>query len=165
MRFVYAIILILCGIVKAAPQGRSLVAQPAPRVCPAQRPPHRAPAYLRPFTKAIYKLFGVKRSFTHPPNNFPQVTSLELFRDVVDGDPIWVMNIVTDAVDADDDVLVYNYDVTAGKIIGRGAHVKWDLTDTGPGTYSVRVWVDDGFGDCGKSLTRVFNIPESRYPY
>jgi hypothetical protein len=53
-----------------------------------------------------------------------------------------------------DDVLTYNYTVSGGKIIGKGAKVQWDLSGVKPGTYSITAAVDDGCGFCGKSLTK-----------
>lgn len=67
-----------------------------------------------------------------------------------------IVDVSTKAIDLDNDPLVYNYTVTAGKIIGSGANVKWDLTGVLPGTYEIKVGVDDGCGFCGKTVTRTF---------
>lgn len=42
--------------------------------------------------------------------------------------------------------LTYTYTVTAGKIQGAGARVRWDLSGLEPGNYSVSVKVRDGRG-------------------
>ena len=42
--------------------------------------------------------------------------------------------------------LSYSYTVTGGKILGKGAQVKWDLSGVKPGAYTVRVKVRDGRG-------------------
>ncbi|MGB7202970.1 MAG: hypothetical protein WBD16_12020 [Pyrinomonadaceae bacterium] len=57
-----------------------------------------------------------------------------------------IVEIVTVATDPENDVLSYEYRVTAGKIIGQGAKVKWDLTGVPPGSYTVSVRADDGSG-------------------
>ncbi|MBV9216259.1 MAG: hypothetical protein JO053_08790 [Acidobacteria bacterium] len=51
-------------------------------------------------------------------------------------------------------VLIYHYDVTAGKIVGTGPDVIWDLSLSPPGEYSITAWVDDGCGPCGIRQTR-----------
>jgi hypothetical protein len=56
------------------------------------------------------------------------------------------ISVKTVAVDPDNDVLTYNYEVSGGKIIGQGANVVWDLTGVAPGTYTITAGVDDGMG-------------------
>jgi hypothetical protein len=58
------------------------------------------------------------------------------------------------ARDPENDVLSYNYKVSAGKIIGQGSDVEWDLTGVVPGTYSITVGVDDGAGIIGHTITK-----------
>jgi len=69
-----------------------------------------------------------------------------------------IVDVSTKAIDFEDDPLTYNYTITAGKIIGTGANVKWDLTGVLPGTYEIKVAVDDGCGECGKTVTRSFTV-------
>ncbi len=68
------------------------------------------------------------------------------------------LEISVKAIDPDDDVLNYNYIVTAGKIVGQGAKVKWALTGVAPGVYSITVGADDGCGDCGKTITKTVTV-------
>ena len=63
------------------------------------------------------------------------------------------VKISTEAVDKENDMLVYNYTVSAGKIIGSGAKVIWDLSGVAPGTYTITAGVDDGCGICGATET------------
>lgn len=52
------------------------------------------------------------------------------------------------------DVLIYNYSVSGGKIIGNGARVVWDLSGVKPGKYTITAAVDNGCGICGKTMTK-----------
>ncbi|HUR98535.1 MAG TPA: hypothetical protein VMZ26_10770 [Pyrinomonadaceae bacterium] len=69
-----------------------------------------------------------------------------------------IVSVSTAAVDPENDVLTYNYKVTAGKIVGTGAMVGWDLTGVAPGTYSITAGVDDGAGIVGKTVTKSVTI-------
>ena len=75
------------------------------------------------------------------------------------------INVSTQASDAENDVLTYNYTVSGGRIVGTGANVQWDLSGAQPGTYTVTAGVDDGCGVCGKTETKtvtVENCPDCR---
>lgn len=65
-----------------------------------------------------------------------------------------VISISTVARDPENDVLTYVYKVSAGKIVGTGANVTWDLSDVAPGVYTISVGVDDGVGIVGKTVTK-----------
>ena len=60
----------------------------------------------------------------------------------------------TKATDPENDVLSYVYKVTAGKVIGGGAMVVWDLSDAPIGEHSISVGVDDGAGIVGRTVTK-----------
>ncbi len=68
------------------------------------------------------------------------------------------VNISTIAVDPENDVLTYNYIVSAGRIIGSGAKVVWDLSDAKRGDQTITVGVDDGVGIVGKTITRTVTV-------
>nr|HQU86838.1 hypothetical protein [Pyrinomonadaceae bacterium] len=70
------------------------------------------------------------------------------------------LEISTTAVDPEDDVLIYSYTVSGGKIIGQGAKVVWDLSGVKPGIYTIVVGVDDGCGVCGKTITQEIKVIE-----
>ncbi len=74
-----------------------------------------------------------------------------------------VLVIVT-ARDPENDVLTYNYKVSAGRIIGVGANVTWDLSGQAPGTYSISCAVDDGVGFRGRYVTKTFKLDISPSP-
>jgi len=64
------------------------------------------------------------------------------------------------ATDRENDVLTYNYTVSAGEIVGSGAKVVWDLTGVAPGTYTITVGADDGCGICGPTKTETVVVKE-----
>lgn len=68
------------------------------------------------------------------------------------------VNVTVTAVDPENDPLVYVYVVSAGKIVGSGAKVIWDLSGVGPGMYTITAGVDDGCGLCGTTKTQVITI-------
>lgn len=68
-------------------------------------------------------------------------------------------SVKTTAMDPENDVLTYNYKVTAGRIIGVGANVVWDLSEAIAGTYSLSAGVDDGAGVVGKVVTKTITVP------
>ena len=69
-----------------------------------------------------------------------------------------VIDVSVKAEDPDNDVLVYEYTVTAGKIVGTGAGVKWDLSGVPPGTYDITAGADDGCGVCGKTMKKSVTV-------
>ena len=68
------------------------------------------------------------------------------------------VEVTTDAKDPENDVLTYDYEVSGGKIVGFGAKVVWDLTGVQPGAYTIKASVDDGCGDCGKTVTKTIEV-------
>lgn len=115
-----------------------------------------------------------KRGSTPPENKPPDVTAVELSKNVVTlpcppgfrpkegqtGCGEQTVDIRTTAVDPENDVLTYNYTVSGGRIVGQGANVTWDLSGVRPGTYTVTVGVDDGCGVCGKTMTKTIEVKE-----
>lgn len=66
--------------------------------------------------------------------------------------------VLVDAKDPENDILTYRYSTSAGKIIGTGQKVVWDLTEAPSGTYKLTAAVDDGCGICGKYISRTVVI-------
>lgn len=64
------------------------------------------------------------------------------------------MDIQVKADDPENDVLTYAYKISAGKIVGVGSNVIWDLSEAAPGEYSITAGTDDGCGICGKYVTK-----------
>jgi hypothetical protein len=82
------------------------------------------------------------------------VTELNLSAVEIDVSSTTRVSVNTIAIDPENDVLTYNYTVSAGKIEGTGARVIWDLTGVSPGSYTITAGVDDGCGVCGKTVTK-----------
>src|ERR1043165_7822746 len=59
------------------------------------------------------------------------------------------------ATDPDGDTLLYTWSTTGGRVTGDGANATLDLTGVSPGTYTVTVEVDDGFGCVAFTSTTV----------
>ncbi|MFV0387446.1 MAG: hypothetical protein ACK5NT_01730 [Pyrinomonadaceae bacterium] len=70
------------------------------------------------------------------------------------------VNVSTDASDIDNDPLTYNYTVSAGRIVGSGSNVTWDLSGVGAGEYTITAGVDDGCGVCGDVKTETVKVVE-----
>lgn len=87
-------------------------------------------------------------------NQIANVTDVTLDRWEISGTTSKLITVSTSAVDPENDPLTYDYSVTGGKIIGRGAKVVWDLTGVPPGTYKITVGVDDGGGLNGNIITK-----------
>lgn len=68
------------------------------------------------------------------------------------------ISVMTEANDTENDQLVYNYTVSAGKIIGSGEKVVWDLSGAAPGEYTITAGVDDGCGICGETKTQTVEV-------
>jgi len=73
---------------------------------------------------------------------------------------VQTVEIETIARDPENDVLNYKYNVSAGKIIGKGAKVTWDLSGIAPGTYTITAGVEDGCGVCGQTRTQTVKVIE-----
>lgn len=73
-----------------------------------------------------------------------------------------LIQVTTIGSDPENDVLTYNYVVSAGKIAGAGPNVVWDLTGVNPGSYTITAGVNDGCGVCGMTQTRRIEISSCR---
>lgn len=73
------------------------------------------------------------------------------------------ISVKTTALDNEGDQMIYNYDVSGGKIDGSGANVTWDLTDVLPGFYTITAGVDDGCGICGERMSRRILVRKNSY--
>ncbi len=91
--------------------------------------------------------------------NFPaNVEEMTLSANEIDETSDPIVSIAANARDPENDVLTYNYKVTAGKIVGNGFRVTWDLTGVAPGAYTITVGVDDGAGIVGKTVTKTVTV-------
>jgi hypothetical protein len=71
-----------------------------------------------------------------------------------------LIEISTEATNPDNSVLIFEYQVSSGKIIGQGAKVIWDLSGVKPGTYTITAGVDNGCGICGTTKTMEVKVVE-----
>ncbi len=65
------------------------------------------------------------------------------------------VDLTAAAVDADNDVLLYTWSVTGGRLTGEGRAVSWDLSGVNPGTYTATVEVNDGNTHTARDSTTV----------
>lgn len=70
------------------------------------------------------------------------------------------IDVSTIAIDSEGDLLIYDYKVSDGEIIGKGSKVVWNLSGAKPGTYTITAAVDDGCGYCGKTITKEVKVIE-----
>lgn len=128
------------------------------------------PNVFRPIRIFFKRLFGIRRGAVYCPPP-ASVKSLTLSRTEVfsscsaDGKSCsdnerQTIEIFTEGVDPENDVLLYHYMVSGGKIIGQGAKVVWDLSGVKPGTYTITAGVDDGCGVCGTTETKQVTMRE-----
>jgi hypothetical protein len=110
-----------------------------------------------------------RQRITEPANDPPNVTSLTFDRPVIysscagkpaaecddDGAKI---RVTTVAEDKENDLITYKYTVIAGRIIGQGPSVIWDLSGVPAGKYSIVARSDDGCGDCGRTMTKEIEV-------
>ncbi len=107
---------------------------------------------------------GPRNGRTQMVNKFANVTDLLLSQTEITTSGKQTIDVSTTAVDPENDVLTYNYTVSAGRIVGTGAKVVWDLTGVEPGSYTIFAGVDDGCGICGRTITKTIKITETTKP-
>lgn len=73
------------------------------------------------------------------------------------------ISVSTTAIDPEGDVLTYTYIISAGKIIGSGWEVIWDLSGIEPGIYGITVGTDDGAGIVGATKSHKILVKENSY--
>ena len=136
----------------------------AAQTCPRLVAPGKLERVWIKTTTTVKKLFGVYR-YTCILINLPSnVDKLKLDTNIVSavstGSSASQVSVEVSASDPENDVLTFNYFVSAGAIKGIGSKVIWDLSGAQPGSYTIRVGVDDGLGICGRTLSQsvtVFN--------
>ena len=74
--------------------------------------------------------------------------------------PDMLVGVSVKASDLENDVLTFAYFASAGKIVGKGERVQWDLTEADSGTHTLIVAADDGNGLLGRTVTRQVTIQE-----
>ena len=89
-------------------------------------------------------------------HNFPppSVVDLKLSSEEIRGSDAAEIAVETNIANPMFDVVTYEYYVSGGKIVGRGAKVVWDLTGVESGIYKITGVADNGCGPCGKYITK-----------
>lgn len=112
----------------------------------------------------------VRPSFKNDLNEFPNVKSVTLDKEVVDSscgserDPQCSearINVQVVAEDMENDVLSIHYMISGGKILGKGRSVIWDLSGEAPGIYWVAATADDGAGPWRQSVMKRVEVKAS----
>nr|MCU0239331.1 hypothetical protein [Pyrinomonadaceae bacterium] len=70
-------------------------------------------------------------------------------------------NVETKVKNEAGDILIYDYIISGGKIIGSGETVVWDLSNVKAGNYTITAKVDNGCGFCGNIVTKKVTVVES----
>jgi len=89
-----------------------------------------------------------------PPNGSP-VASCSVNKTMVYAESGDFAVARANASDPDNDTLTYSWRTTGGAVEGSGSEVRWNSSGTTPGTYAVKVRVDDGRGgtaDCSADI-------------
>lgn len=122
------------------------------------------PNIFRPFKRVVRRILGLPVYTCILVNKPADVTALSLSRIELISETVHNQElktaVSTEHADPEGDVVTFNYEVTAGKIVGQGAKVTWDFTGVPPGTYTITAWVNDGCGKCGEAKTRRIEILE-----
>lgn len=117
------------------------------------------PAYIKRRNKRQTEVINQLANVTKVTLNRTEITSsCEANSNVCN--EIKAIEVFTEAFDKENDLLVYSYTVSGGRIVGTGAKVIWDLTGVRPGDYTITAGVDDGCGICGDTKTMTVKVIE-----
>ena len=100
--------------------------------------------------------FGGNPAPPLPPPNHSPVASCSAERSMVYAGSGDFVVVRADASDPDNDSLTYYWTANGGAVDGSGPQARWNSSGTNPGTYTVKLRVDDGRGgsaDCSSSIT------------
>lgn len=147
------------------------------------------PNIFRPIKNLVERFLGKPRKIICT-NLFADVTNLTLSQyEITQSCSVTVshcqtniqtIEVLTKAVDPENDYLLYVYQISAGKIKdaenseenpktfsimdgngeGKGSKVVWDLSGVAPGTYTITAGVVDFCGVCGQTQTRTVKVVE-----
>ena len=98
--------------------------------------------------------FGGDSTPPPPPNSSPRA-SCSIDKNVVYAGSGEMAEVRANASDPDNDSLTYSWTANDGTVEGSGPEARWNSSGTNPGTYTVKVRVDDGRGgtaDCSAEI-------------
>jgi hypothetical protein len=126
------------------------------------------PNIIRPLGRWLKRLFGKKPEVTYCPVAI--IKNLILSRTEVIAscsanntacsNNNQSIQISTETFNEANDVLVYDYKISGGKIVGKGEKVVWDLSGEKPGIYTITGSVDDGVGAYANPITKEVRVVE-----
>ena len=90
-----------------------------------------------------------------PPPNHSPVASCSVDKTMVYAGSGDFAVVSANASDPDNDPLIYSWTTNGGTVEGNGPEVRWNSSGANPGTYTVKVRVDDGRGgtaDCSADI-------------
>jgi outer membrane protein OmpA-like peptidoglycan-associated protein len=99
-----------------------------------------------------------------PPPNLPPVVSCSLDSSMVYAESGDVAAAHAVASDPDNDPLTYSWTTTGGTVEGTGSEARWNSAATTPGTYAVKVRVEDGRGGSADCSTDIRVEPRPNRP-
>lgn len=125
------------------------------------------PNIFRPIGNFFKRIVGIKPKYIYCPPP-ASVRNLTLSKTEIGNclgntscsETNHLIQILTETNQDKDAVVTYVYEVTGGKIIGKGAQVEWDLSNEKTGIYKITAWIDDGCGYCGQSVTKEIKVVE-----
>ena len=99
-----------------------------------------------------------------PPPNRPPVVSCSADKSMIYFGSGEMAAVHADASDPDNDPLTYSWTATGGTADGNGADARWNSSGANPGTYSVKVRVDDGRGGSADCAVDIRVDPPPNHP-
>jgi outer membrane protein OmpA-like peptidoglycan-associated protein len=109
-------------------------------------------------------VFGFGGNPAPPPANRPPVVSCSADKNMVYAESGDVSGVHAVASDPENDPLTYSWLTTGGAVEGNGAEARWNSSGATPGTYTVKVRVDDGRGGTADCSTDIRVEPRPNRP-
>ncbi len=110
---------------------------------------------VRLSTGIVFRFGGKRPPPPPPPPNQPPGASCSADKSMVYAESGDVVAVRGQASDPDNDPLTYSWTATGGTVEGSGPEVRWNSSGSAPGTYTVKLRVDDGRGgtaDCSVGM-------------
>lgn len=99
-----------------------------------------------------------------PPPNHPPVVSCSADKAAVYAGSGESTGIRAAASDPDNDPLSYSWSTNGGSVEGSGSEARWNSSGAAPGTYTIKVRVDDGRGGTADCSTDIRVEPQPNRP-